>query len=119
MKAYFKEALEELRATSPAVQTDFFEVDARKFVAKVYLEGDLKAQCKIWLGGPFRGVQISYSTDATDVGRENSCNEWLSLHSDDDLVWVAGMPMFGGEPGPFDNVGAAAYLWRRFVEGLQ
>ncbi len=118
VKAYFADALQELRAANPAVQTDFLEVHARKFVAKAYAGGDLKAQCKIWLGGPFNDVQISYSADARDVDRDNAYNDWLSLKAGS-LAWEPSMPPYGSERGPFDHEGAAAYLWERFIEGLR
>jgi TIR domain len=119
-RAYFAEALQRLQAANKQVETDLVEIHRRKFLAKIYLDGHLKAQCKIWLGGPINTSQISYSEGFVEIDSDNSYNDWLSV-SEDSLTWESsGLSIFAPPvEGGMDSVGAAAYLWRRFVRTLE
>jgi TIR domain-containing protein len=61
MKSYFKDALSQLESHYPEIKTDFTEVHNLKFMCKVYMHGDIKQQCKIWIGGLFDQDSIAYS----------------------------------------------------------
>jgi len=51
VKSYFQQTLGQLEKHYPEVETDFTEIHALKFAAKIYVNGEAQGQCKIWMGG--------------------------------------------------------------------
>jgi hypothetical protein len=47
IKEYFKEALFQLQTSYKWIETDFQEIHNFKFISKIYVNGEIKSQCKI------------------------------------------------------------------------
>ena len=115
---YFDNSLAELKMRNRGVEVGFSRIDAMKFEAIVYVGGQEKSRCKIWLGGTWSTNQIYYST----VQFGDGYNESLSIADDGYILYVSpmGMPMFGQQSDQkLTHEGAAEYLWSLFVRALR
>jgi hypothetical protein len=122
IKFYFKMGLEHIQTQNNELHTDFEEITKYKFICKIYFNGDLKCQCKIWVGGMSSSQSISYSEGTKDPHQDNSLNESLTIESDGFLLyWKAlGMDIFSNNTlqDKAQASQAAEYLWVRFIRPL-
>jgi hypothetical protein len=80
MKEYFQQALSELKNNYPGTDTDLREINTVKFVARIYVQGQLKCMCKIWLGNSFGPESIQYSEGSQiNIDQDNSFNDSISV----------------------------------------
>lgn len=123
IKEYFNRGLQELKKAYSEVDIDFTEIHNFKFVSKVYVEGDLKTQCKIWIGGMMSDNQIAYSEGQFDLNNDNSLNDWITVADDGHEIFLqpSGMGFhYGQTPDKKLYVQEAAeYLWKRFMALLE
>ena len=86
----------------------------------IYRDGHAVSRCKITLGG-FLGSAIAYSNN--DTGPDNSCNEQLTVESDDQSLYMK--PLMGGWTSPHGRdahlspEGASEHLWSILVQPIQ
>ncbi|WP_432736422.1 adenylate/guanylate cyclase domain-containing protein [Maridesulfovibrio sp. FT414] len=106
---------------------DVQDVDNMRFIAGLYINGDLEHQTKIWIGGAFSTFSISCSDGVRiDPHSSNSFNECLILEDDDsELFFKAQMALFGVDHLGLDfNINrmnieqTSIYLWQRFIKNL-
>lgn len=119
MKRYFENSLNELADRYSELSSRFRLIDANRFTAVIYRNGEDIARCKIVLGGMF-GKTITYS--ANDQASDNSCNESLSLEADDQHIYLSamGMPFSGNvSEKKLTAEGAAEYYWSILMRPLQ
>ena len=119
MKRYFENSLIELAARYPELSSRYRLVDANRFTAVIYRNGEDIARCKIMLGGMF-GKGITYSSN--DRADDNSCNESLSVETDDQHIFLSamGMPFSGNAANKkLTAEGAAEYYWSILMQPLQ
>jgi hypothetical protein len=120
----FEERLVELARDNRGVETDFTPVDAPKFTAEIFLNGQRRAGCKIWQGGMSSSEGISYAEGSAMLS-DGACNEVLSLSTDGELSLRPLMNMGLGRAGEGLNLeklsphDSTEYLWRRFTWGLE
>jgi hypothetical protein len=123
IKAYFREGLARLERQYSDVETDFTDVHRFKFICTVYVHGEVKSKCKIWMGGPMGSDSIAYSSGHLDIDSDQSCNGWLAVSDDGSKlgfdtssVWAT---MSGGEARkPLSAEKAAECLWCILTENL-
>ena len=122
---FFENSLAELDKRNPDIKTAYKRIDAHRFEAVIYRDGDAMSRCRIFLGG-FGGRgsdSIMYSNADHDFGGGNSYNESLSIDVGEQLLGLK--PMTGGlRRGEFqDRVltqeGAAEFYWEMLIEPLQ
>ncbi len=125
IRAYFQSALEELRNDSPSVDFEFTPVDANSLTAEIFVNGNSRSQCRIWLGGLSGGNDIGYYEGRWDRG-SNALNESLGLAEEEGELFLSAMmgAMFGNygeglDPKKMTPEDGAEYLWRRFVQPLE
>lgn len=118
--AYFRRALELLEQhQSPHVQCRFDPNSPTRFSAEIYVDGESRQQCTIWLVS--QGREIRYAYGRAWMGQQdNAFNE--SLRVDDDGIDIffrpLGMLFMDGNRGPLDPDQAAEYLWNAFTRYL-
>jgi hypothetical protein len=124
IKEYFEHALTEARKNNPDLDVDLTVISASEFNAEIFVNGNSKCRCRIWLGGMFGGNEISYAEGSSMRG--NAVNDSLSVTVEGgNLAFRAIMGASFGhhfERMDLDNlssVRAAEYLWRRFVTPLE
>ena len=123
IKEYFNRGLQELAKASSEVDIDFTEINNFKFVSKIYVDGELKAQCKIWIGGISSDNQIAYSEGHFSINNDNSLNDWMTVADDGYEIFLQpfGMGLHMGQTPDkrLDAQEAVKYLWRRFISQLE
>jgi hypothetical protein len=125
VRQHFEAGLHAL-AAKPPIDVDLTRRSDTEFVAEVFVSGNLKARCRIWLGGMMGGNEIGYYEGDRDMG--NTLNEALTIGDErDGLALTAMMNMGLGasrlpaeiDPRRMTPEHAAEYLWRRFLWRLE
>jgi hypothetical protein len=116
---FFENSLEELARRNPGIEADFRRIDANRFTAVAYRNGEAAARCTVFLGDRVFGGGIGYS--ANDSGATNSYNESLSVENDDQALYLRpmGMRSSSGDKAKLTEQGAAEFFWEMFIEPLQ
>jgi hypothetical protein len=124
IKEYFEHALAEIKNGNPDIDGDLTAASMTEFSAEIFVAGNSKCRCRIWLGGMFGGNDISYAEGSSIRG--NAINDSLSVIADaGDLFFCSTMGgLVSRQPQGVDikrlNAEQAAdYLWRRFVAPLE
>jgi hypothetical protein len=120
---FFENSLNELVARNAGIESRFRRIDANRFTAVAYRDGDAIARCGIALGtgtGFISGISYSYGDSAST----NSFNENLSVESDDQTIYLKplGMSNLGrgrDETSKLTPEGGAELYWSMFIEPLQ
>ena len=79
IKDYFREGLSQLEETSDIIKTDFTEILSTTFLCKIYVNGNKKAACKIWISN--NEIRYSYD-DSASFGLE-AYNEAAYISDDE------------------------------------
>jgi len=131
IKDFFEKALIKLKRTNTHIETDFDQITPSKFVASIYVEGQLKAQCKIWVGGMFgreNSISFSEGVHTIDINNDNSLNDSANVVDDGidiffellGLAWgynFEGLENINLKHASPQNV--AQYYWARFTNYLK
>lgn len=123
VKNWFQEGLQQLEQGYEDVETDFVEVHSFKFIATVYVRGEVANRCKIWLGGFISSDSIAYQTGQFNIDSDNSINDTLSVADNNESLGFRPSGMwFGGKQYAEDELlsaeRVAEYLWTRFTDNL-
>ena len=127
IKDYFYKALETLEAKETGVNTSLDEITKTKFIAKIYINGEIKSICKIWLGsGITSGNSISYSEGSHHFDFENdgSINDYANVEDNGKELFFRISGMGFGSYGKGINMekasakDLAAYFWKRFIHNI-
>lgn len=124
VKRYFQNGLEELTRYYQGVDTDFSEVHKFKFVATIYIRGEVANRCKVWIGGLTSSDAIAYRQGQLSIDSDNSFNDFLSMADNKQVLGFRPSGMWIGASGYSEEnlltaEEAAEYLWRRFTEALE
>lgn len=119
---FFETSLTELEARNAGIEGNFRRVDANRFTAAVYRSGKAQARCTIFIGGGhFGSATIGYV--AGESSESNAYNEQLTVHADDQSMFLRSMGMAsyrsGGRDQQLSLEGAAELLWGIFIGPLQ
>jgi hypothetical protein len=116
---YFESSLVELQQRNVGLETRFRRMDQAHFTATIYIRGEKRSACRVWLGGlEFMSKGIFYS--ASDTGRDNSWNDSLNVTDDGYQLLLEGSdPFQGTHPKGLTFEGGAEYLWTKLIEHLQ
>jgi hypothetical protein len=119
---FFDNSLSELERRNPGIAGAFRRVDANRFTAVVYRNGQAVTRCTVFLGDAMTGSGICYVTGET-VG-SNGFNESLSVDSDDQLLFLRSMGMATytqqrGRESKLSQEGAAELYWEMLVRPIQ
>jgi hypothetical protein len=119
---YFENSLGELSSRNPSVETRFRRIDANRFTAVAFRDGEAMARCSIVLGsGSGFASGITYSNN--DSASTTSFNESLSVENDDQIIFLKTLGIStlrrGEEKGKLSLEGGAEFYWDMFIEPLQ
>jgi hypothetical protein len=117
---FFENSLGELEGRNPGLETSFKRIDATRFTAAIYRDGDALARCRIQLGGGLgNGITFSHGHSLS----ANAYNESLSVEVGEQALFLRalGMAMHrsSDREGKLSAEGAAEYYWGLFIEPLQ
>lgn len=115
---YFENSLEELQARNPGYDGVFRRIDANRFFATIYKDGQDVATATVFAGGQM-GAGIYYSNSGSFTN--NSYNEALSVQADDQALYLTclGMSLHGRQNQKLSQEGAAETLWGIMIAPLQ
>lgn len=123
LSRYFENSLNELQSRNPGIETTFRQIDANRFSAIVYRDGEPVARATIFLGGERSYINgIAYS--ANDSGSSNSYNELLTVQSDDESIFfkpqgMSHLTRFEDRDKKLTMEGAAELYWSMLIAPLQ
>lgn len=122
VRDYFQSALQELNRQYQEVETDFAEVHNFKFIATIYVRGEVANKCKIWIGGLSSSDSIAYHAGQFAIEGDNSFSDMLSVADDKQSLGFRPSGMWYRNHSDREQLltaeGAGEYLWRRFTEYL-
>jgi len=116
---FFENSLGELEKRNPGIEHAFKRIDADRFTAAAYSDGEKVCQCSVFIGGMF-GNGIGYASN--DRAQTNSVNENLSVEADDHALYfkTMGFRSYGrNDDEKLEFEGAAEHLWEIFIRPLQ
>ena len=130
IKEYFNSALLKLKKTNNHIESELDEITTSKFVATVYVEGEIKTQCKIWIGGMFGGgnsISFSEGTRGLDINNDSSMNDSATVADDSIEIYFEILGMSIEHLESIDNIDlkhaspndVAKYYWARFTNYLR
>jgi hypothetical protein len=117
---FFENSLEELVRRNPGLQQSFRRIDANRFTAAAYRDGEKVCRGSASLGGGTMGSEsIEYSM--TDEPRHGGMNEAVLVKTDDQMIYfeALGMQSFGNSKEKLTFQGAAELFWEIFIRALQ
>ncbi|WP_386081911.1 toll/interleukin-1 receptor domain-containing protein [Vreelandella sp. F11] len=116
---FFENSLNELQARNPGYEGVFRRIDANRFFATIYKDGESVATATVYVGGQM-GAGIYYSQGG-DSFSSNSFNEALSVQADDQALYLTsmGMAFQGRQHQKLSQEGAAEMLWEIVIAPLQ
>jgi hypothetical protein len=121
IRGYFSSALTALEQHSNIYQTDLSDIHNFKFICKIYVQGELAEQCKIWTTGS-KFDSIAYCKGNYFENNDNSLNESFSVVDNGLTLGLKplGISMLLSSTSKqfFSQEGAAEYLWRDFTNNL-
>ena len=120
IRRYIEGSLTELAARNTDLRTNYRAIDANRFTAVIYRGGNKVTACTISLGAMMGDILYS----STENARDNSCNESLSVNSDDQSLFLEpmGMSMMyrgGNNDKKLSLEGGAELFWAMLMEPLQ
>ena len=126
---YFKNALIKLKQANKHVETELDQITSTKFVAAIYVEGELKAQCKIWIGGTLGGedsISFLEGIRGLDINNDNSINDSASVTDDGTKIYFDILGTFWGNLVGIEDINikhasakdVAIYYWARLTNYL-
>jgi len=117
---FFENSLEELVRRNPDVRQSFRRVDANRFTATAYRNGEKVCRGSVSLGGSTMGSEsIEYSM--TDEPRHGAMNEAVMVRADEETIYfeALGMQSYGNTKERLTFQGAAELFWELFMRPLQ
>jgi len=123
IKKYFQQALQDTETHDPNLQTEFDEITNLRFKSKIYVQGDLKAQCSIWLGDNLISNTIYYNEGTRGLD-DSSINTYLPVVDNGEELRLhiqdfASTSRVQIEEEKATKQQAAEYLWRRLISHLE
>jgi hypothetical protein len=123
IKQYFQQALQDTQTHDPNLQTEFDEITNLRFKSKIYAQGNLKAQCNIWLGDNLISNTIYYNEGTRGLD-DSSINTYLPVVDNGEelrlhIQQFAFTSRVQIEDEKATKQQAAEYLWRRLISHLE
>ena len=119
IRDYFRQAAAALEAHDPEVHVDVEEDTARSFICEVFVRGQSKGICRLWISAPEEIAYVERSGPGAFPG--NAMNDYVEVDLADDgaLVFRASGMAHNQTPGQhLTPEGAAEHFWRRVTAPL-
>jgi hypothetical protein len=122
VESYFQAALANLKQETDEVETDLTTIHKFKLICKIYIRGEIKNRCKIWLGGLHGSDSIAYHEGESYIDFDSSMNDWLTVNDDGHQLGFEASGMWRrGEYSEKKHLtveDAAEYRWQRLTDRL-
>ncbi len=121
IKDYFHEGLTQLQEYNPEIKTDFTEVSKTSFVCKIYIHGEIRCACRIWVSDSYSNAIGFEESSSISFSHGESFNELVTINDDDQklsLKFTMGYIGMKNRDRSFLPQDTAEELWRRFTKEL-
>ncbi len=115
---FFEGSLDEIAKRNPGIDGNFRRVDANRFIAVIYEDGQASSRCRISCGGR-RSLMSGITYSMSDSLDENSYNEQLSVEDDGYTLNLRPLGMMMQSKELLSVEGAAEFYWGMFIKPLQ
>jgi len=119
IRRHIEGSLTELAARNTGIRGNSRSIDANRFTAVIYRDGEKAAACTVSMGGMLGDILYS----STENARGDSCNESLSVEDDAQTLYLRPMGMSsmmcGGDTKKLSLEGGAELFWGLLIEPLQ
>ena len=121
VKHYFDTAANSVSSQYPEVDATIQTIHSLKFICDVYVNGESKNRCKIWLSQGSHSEGIGYAEGSFSIDADNSYNETIRAEDDGHELFLKpmGMRMHRNHDKRFSPEDAAEFLWEMFIERLE
>lgn len=121
IKAYFETAANQLSTEAQAIDATVQTIHALKFVCDVYVNGESKNRCKVWLSQGSYLEGIGYAEGNFSIDADNSYNETIRVEDDGHELYLEpmGMRSYGNRDDRLTPEASAEFLWETFIERLE
>lgn len=123
IREYFDKALRKLNSNEENVETELEIISDTKFVSKIYIHGDLKNSCKLWVdSGSFTRNSISYFEGTNlEIYKDGALNDYATIEDDGSELFfkISGMSYINDYTVNKEKASAkevAKYFWKRFIQ---
>ena len=124
LREYFQNALKKMDEKYTEIQTDFIDIHKFKFLCKIYMNGELENQCKIWIGGLVSSDSIAYAEGNCDINNDNSMNDFFNIETNEyeigfklSNMWYVDTEFKNIEL--LDSNQLARYVWGGFIKSIK
>ena len=122
MANFFENSLDELGTRNSDIETSYKRIDARRFTAVIYRNGNAESHCQIFHSS-LRSTMAGISYSMSDSPNNNSFNENLSVEEGEQMLFLRpfGLGSWSGteEGKHLTFEGAAEFYWSKFIGPLQ
>lgn len=120
MAKFFENSLGELGKRNPGIEGRFRRIDANRFTAIAYRNGDAVARCSVFLGdqiGSMSGIGYAHN----DAAAQGSYNENLTVETNEQALYLKALGISHSQQreSKLSMEGAAEFYWGMFMEALQ
>lgn len=127
VRNYFTKALLKTEENHKNVKTNLEAMNESKFIAKIYVDGNLKTTCKIWIGSGFSSngsILYLHGSQSFNFGNDCSYNDSVSVKDNGiELYFNISNIGFGIVDKNINLERASAkdvavYFWKKFIQNL-
>lgn len=122
IKKYFSKALKMLKSHENTITFECDLLEKCKLVYRVYVQGVMKGQCKVWQRASFNATSICYADGNINIANDNLYYDTLQVEDDGYELYLRPSGMWLSRTtewkAKFTTTNAAEYLWQRFSETL-
>ena len=115
MAKFFENSLAELARRNEGIETHFQRIDARRFTAIIYRDGNSVSGCKILTGSQLGAITYAQGIHSPD----NSCNASLDVIETEQALFIKPSLDIFDEDKNLTMEGAAEHFWGKLMEPLQ
>lgn len=121
IKEYFRKGKKKIESEYSDLRILLDEIDSRTLEAELFVSGDRKSQCRLWIGGSMGKNTIAFAEGST-ARSGGGMNDYVMLKSrNGELFFEASGMGFSSTQSPgtrLDPEDAARYFWERFLRPM-
>ncbi len=121
IREYFRQGKKKLEAEYSDLRLVMDDIDSRTFEAELFVSGQRKNHCRLWVGGSMGASTIAFAEGST-ARNGGGMNDCVRLKSQDgELFFEASGMGFGSMQSPGTRLNpesAAKYFWERFLRPM-
>jgi Adenylate and Guanylate cyclase catalytic domain len=126
IRSYFSEAVKQLQGHAQGIEAEVTSISDLKLTCEIYLNGQLKTRCKIWIGSMMGTHEyILYSENYHSINDDSGSNEIVTVENDGQRMYLkSSFGVMFARKGPDTTKPStpeqvAEHLWLRLTQILE